>query len=48
MLFYLQGKHAVYESEKKDEDRKEGKGRRCCLVDGIHSIPCQTKDLAPV
>ena len=28
-------------------DRKEGKGRRCCLGYTIHSIPCHTTDLAP-
>ena len=27
--------------------RREGKRRRCCLGDGIHSIPCRTTDLAP-
>ena len=30
-----------------ETDRKEGKGRRCCLGDRIHSIPCRTADLAP-
>ena len=28
-------------------DRREGKGRRCCLGDGINSIPCPTTDLKP-
>ena len=28
--------------QKKDKDRREGKGRRCCLGDGIDSIPCCT------
>ena len=27
--------------------RREGKGRCCCLRNGIHSIPCRTTDLAP-
>ena len=30
-----------------ETDRREGKGRRCCLGDGIHSIPCRTTDLTP-
>ena len=29
-----------------ETDRREGKGRRCCLGDGIHSIPCRTTDFA--
>ena len=29
-------------------DRREDKGRRCCLGEGIHSIPCRNTDLAPV
>ena len=35
----------VYPIEK-ETDRREGKGRRCCLGDGIHSIPCHTTDLS--
>ena len=27
--------------KKKDKDRREGKGRRCCLGDGINSIHCR-------
>ena len=27
-------------AEKKDKDRREGKGRRCCLEERIDSIPC--------
>ena len=30
-----------------ETDRREGKGRRCCLGDGIIAIPCRTTDLAP-
>ena len=30
------------ESQKKDKDRREGKGRRCCLGDRIDTIPCPT------
>ena len=30
-----------------ETDRREGKGRRCCLGDGIHSILFRTTDLAP-
>ena len=33
-------------SIKEETDRREGKGRRCCLGDGIHSIQCHTTDLA--
>ena len=29
-----------------ESDRREGKGRRCCLVDGIDSSPCRTRDIA--
>ena len=28
------------ESSKKNKDRREGKGSRCCLGDRIDSIPC--------
>ena len=34
-------------SKKKDKDRREGKGRRCFLGDGIHLILCCTTYLAP-
>ena len=38
-----------FQIEKKiqETDRRDGKGRRCCLGDGIHSIPSRTRDLAP-
>ena len=29
--------------QKKDKDRKEGKGHRCCLGNRIYSIPCHTR-----
>ena len=29
-----------------EEDRREGKSRRCCLMDGVDLIPCRTTDLA--
>ena len=29
-----------------ETDRRKGKGRRCCLEGGIHSLPCRTTDLA--
>ena len=28
-----------------ETDRREGKGRCCCLGGGIHSIPCRSTDL---
>ena len=31
--------------QKKDKNRREGKGRRCCSGDGIASIPCSTSIL---
>ena len=34
-------------SIEEETERREGKGRRCCLRDEIHSIPCRTTDLAP-
>ena len=34
-------------AEEKESNRREDKGRRCCLVYGIDSILCRTKDLAP-
>ena len=30
------------ESQMQDKDKREGKGRRCCLGDGIDTIPCPT------
>ena len=30
-----------------EEGIREGKGRRCCLGNGIDSIPCHTTGLAP-
>ena len=30
-----------------ETDNKEGKGRRWCLGDAIHSMPCRTTYLAP-
>ena len=30
-----------------ETDRREDKGRLFCLGDGIHTIPGQTRDLAP-
>ena len=32
----------------KKSDRREGKGRHCWLGERIDSIPCCTRDLAPV
>ena len=32
----------IYIPKKKDIDRREGKGCRCCLGDRIDSIPCHT------
>ena len=29
-----------------EEDKREGKSRRCCLMDGVDLIPCRTTDLA--
>ena len=29
------------------KDRREGKGRRCCLGDRIESIPCRASYFAP-
>ena len=34
-----------YPIEEEESDRREDKGRRCCLGDGIHSIPYRTTDL---
>ena len=34
-------------SIEEETDRRESKGRRCCLGDRIRSIPCRTTDLAP-
>ena len=31
---------------RKETDRREGKGRRCCLGDGIDSIPRRTSFFA--
>ena len=34
-------------SLEEEEDRREGKGRRGCLGDEVHSTPWRTTDLAP-
>ena len=34
-----------YPIEEEESDRREDKGRRCCLGDGIHSIPSQTRTI---
>ena len=34
-------------SHRRRNRQKRSKGRRCCLRDGIHSIPCRTTDFAP-
>ena len=40
---FLRGGGALYARTNygKDKDRREGKGRRCCLGDTIYSIPCR-------
>ena len=30
-----------------ESDRRQGKGRRCWLVERIDSVPCRTRILAP-
>ena len=30
-----------WQTQKKDKDRRQGKGRRCCFGHGIASIPCR-------
>ena len=34
-------------AKKKDEDRREGNGRRCCLGGRIDSIPCHARYFEP-
>ena len=33
--------------KKTNLNRREGKGRRCCLADRIYSIPCSASYFAP-
>ena len=55
-LYYVTcGPHARERSTKctgtstieEEEDKREGKGRRCCLGYGIDSMTCRTIDLEP-
>ena len=38
--------NTVHRSQKKDTDRRKGKGHRCCFVDRIYSIPCRSSYFA--
>ena len=45
---YIRGHHFLNRIDIEEEkQRREGKGRRYCLDDGIYSIPCRTTDLSP-
>ena len=38
----------LYSAEKKNNNRKKDKGRRCCLSDRIYSVPCRASCFAQI
>ena len=49
-LLFMETKVKTYHGvniPQKDKDRREGKGRRCCLGDSLDSIPCHPSYFAP-
>ena len=47
MLFYCLITLFTSIAEKKDLNRREGKGFRCCLVNRLASFPCRAGYIAP-
>ena len=42
-----EGREHARGSQVREEHRRKGKGSRCCMGDGINSIPCRTRYFPP-